>query len=82
MPKEKERKVGPVYRLFSQDLFSTNLHGEEIGFRQAEVWRSKSRQFSRDADIIGRIDESRRTNDKQKLPSVKKIGFIILRQSL
>jgi len=82
MPKEKERKVGPIYRVFSQDLYSTGFHAEEIGFRQDEMWRSKSRQFSKDADIIGKIEEGRRTNDKQKLPPVKKIGFIILRQSL
>lgn len=82
MPKEKDRKVGPVYRVFSQDLFSTGFHGEEIGFRQEEVWRSKSRQFSKDADIIGKIEEGRRTDDKQKLPPVKKKGFIILRQNL
>ncbi|MGY5863479.1 MAG: hypothetical protein RTV41_02685 [Candidatus Thorarchaeota archaeon] len=82
MPKEKDRKVGPVYRVFSQDLYSTGFHAEEIGFRQEEVWRSKSRQFSKDADIIGKIDEGRRTDDKQKLPPVKKVGFIILRQSL
>jgi hypothetical protein len=82
MPKEKERRVGPIYRVFSQDLYSMGFHPEEIGFRQEEMWRSKSRQFSRDADIIGKIDEGRRTKDKQKMPPVKKVGFIILRQSL
>jgi hypothetical protein len=82
MPKEKERKVGPVYRVFSQDLYSTGLHTEGFGFRQEEMWRSKSRQFSKDADIIGKIEEARRSDDKKKLPPVKRIGFIILRQSL
>ena len=80
--KEDDRKVGPIYRVFSQDLYSTGLHGEEIGIRQDEVWRSKSRQFSKDADIIGKIVETRRSNEKEKLPSTKKTGFIILRQSL
>ena len=83
MPKKNEdRKVGPVYRIFSQDLYSTSLHGEEIGFRQDEMWRSKSRQFSKDADIMGKIEETRRLNEKGKLPPLKKTGFIILRQSL
>ncbi len=80
--KEVERKVGPIFRILSQDLYTTGFHSEEIGFRQDEVWRSKSRQFSKDADIIGKIEESERTNEKEKLPSLEKIGFIILRQSL
>jgi len=82
LPKDEKRKVGPVYRVFSQDLHSTRLHGEGIGFRQAEMWRSKSRQFSKDADIIGNIGTAKRSDDKEKLPSLEKAGFIILRQSL
>ncbi len=80
--KDEKRKVGPVYRIFSQDLHSTRLHGEAIGFRQAEMWRSKSRQFSKDAQIIGNIETAKRPDDKEKLPSMKKAGFIILRKSL
>ncbi|TFG28226.1 hypothetical protein EU528_11575 [Candidatus Thorarchaeota archaeon] len=80
--KDEKRKVGPVYRVFSQDLHSTRLHGEGIGFRQAEMWRSKSRQFSKDADIIGNIHSATRSDDKEKLPPLDKVGFIILRQSL
>lgn len=82
MPKDNERKVGPIYRIFSQDLYATGFHTEGFGFRQEEMWRSKSRQFSKDADIIGKIEEARRSDDKTKLPPVKKFGFIILRQSL
>lgn len=80
--KSDERKIGPIYRVFSQDLYSTGFHGEEIGYRQDEIWRSKSRQFSRDADIVGKISEARRSNDKENLPSLEKTGFIILRQSI
>ncbi len=80
--KNDDRKVGPVYRVFSQDLYSTGFHGEEIGYRQDEIWRSKSRQFSKDADIMGKIMEARRSSEKEKLPSLEKTGFIILRQSL
>ena len=82
LPKDEKRKVGPVYRVFSQDLHSTQLHGEAIGFRQAEVWRSKSRQFSKDAAIIGNVETTKRSDDKEKLPRFEKAGFIILRQSL
>lgn len=83
MPKNDEkRKVGPIYRVFSQDLHSTRLHGEAIGFRQVEMWRSKSRQFTKDADIIGNIKTTQRSNEKEKLPSMEKAGFIILRSSL
>lgn len=83
LPKNDEkRKVGPIYRVFSQDLHSTRLHGEAIGFRQVEMWRSKSRQFTKDADIIGNIKTTQRSNEKEKLPSMEKAGFIILRSSL
>ncbi len=83
MPKNDEkRKVGPIYRVFSQDLHKTRLHGEAIGFRQVEMWRSKSRQFTKDADIIGNIATAQRSTDKEKLPSMEKAGFIIRRHSL
>ena len=76
------RKVGPVYRVLSQDLYGTGFHHEEIGFRQTEMWRSKSRQFSRDADIIGKIEERLKPMDKKGLTKPERVGFIILRQSL
>jgi len=82
LSKNEKRKVGPVYRVFSQDLHSTHLHGEAIGFRQAEIWRSKSRQFSKDATIIGNVDTAKRSDDKEKLPDLEPAGFIIIRQSL
>jgi hypothetical protein len=82
LPKDETRKVGPIYRVFTQDLHSTQLHGEAIGYRQAEMWRSKSRQFSKDASIIGSIDTTKRSDDKEKLPASEKVGFIILRKSL
>lgn len=82
MSKKDPRKVGPVYRVFSQDLYATGIHHEELGFRQAEMWRSKSRQFSRDADIVGKIEERRRPVDGKRLSKPERVGFIILRQSL
>lgn len=82
MSKKDPRKIGPVYRVLSQDLYGTGFHHEEMGFRQAEMWRSKSRQFSRDADIIGKIEERRKPMDKKRLTKPERVGFIIVRQSL
>ncbi|RLI58238.1 MAG: hypothetical protein DRP09_00435 [Candidatus Thorarchaeota archaeon] len=82
MPKAKSRKVGPVYRVFTQDLYSTGLHIEEFGYRQVEMWRSKSRQFSRDADIIGKIEEGRWVPKRERVGRPERAGFIILRRSL
>lgn len=82
MPKDEKRKVGPIYRVFSQDLHSTKFHEESIGYRQAEIWRSKSRQFTKDATIIGSIKTAKRNDDKEKMPSLEEEGFIILRKSL
>ena len=79
---EDGRKIGPVYRIFSQDLYATDLHSDELGMRQAEVWRAKSRQFSKDAEIIGKISEAHRRSHKDDMPDLEKSGFIILRDSL
>ena len=83
MPKDKdERKVGPKYRVMSQDLYSTGLHSDELGLRQVEVWRSKSRQFTKDSDIIGKIEEAKMDKDRKKLSHMEKSGFITLRSSI
>ncbi|MGQ4832724.1 MAG: hypothetical protein ACP6IS_02350 [Candidatus Asgardarchaeia archaeon] len=37
------------------DFWATSLHGEEIGIKQKEQWISKSRQFTKDMDIYGKI---------------------------
>jgi hypothetical protein len=79
---DDDRKIGPVYRVFSQDLYATDLHSDEMGMRQAEVWRAKSRQFSKDAEIIGRVSEAQRKSHKEDMPDLEKSGFIILRESL
>ncbi len=79
---DDERKVGPTYRVFAQDLYATDLHGDELGVRQAEMWRAKSRQYSRDAEIIGKIEEAQRSHHKEDLPNLEKTGFIIIRNSL
>ncbi len=83
MPNDKEeRKVGPKYRVMSQDLYSTGLHSDELGLRQVEVWRSRSRQFTKDSDIIGKIEEAKLDRDRKKLGRMEKSGFITLRSSL
>ncbi|MHA1637715.1 MAG: hypothetical protein ACTSUB_06835 [Candidatus Thorarchaeota archaeon] len=83
MPNDEEkRKIGPVYRSLSQDLYATDFHADEMGIRQAELWRAKSRQYSKDAEIIGKIDEARLPKGEKKLSDKEKVGFIIVRNSL
>ncbi len=82
MGDEEKRGGRTVFRMLSQDLYRTNLHGDEIGIRQVEQWRSRSRQFTKDADIIGSISEARIKNEGERLPHLEKEGFIIWRQSM
>ncbi|MDF1540501.1 MAG: hypothetical protein P1Q69_16515 [Candidatus Thorarchaeota archaeon] len=80
---DNEKRGGrTVYKMLSQDLFMTNIHGDEIGVRQTEQWRSSSRQFTKDSDIIGRISEATVKKGENKLPSLEKSGFMVLRQSM
>ena len=51
----KKKKI--VYKKIVVDFWATGLHGEEIGIRQLEQHRAKSRQFSKDLDIYGSIIE-------------------------
>lgn len=79
---DDERRGGKtVVRVLSQDLFRTGLHSEEIGIRQVDQWRARSRQFTKDAEIIGRISEAKTKKDGDKLPKLEKTGFISIRES-
>jgi len=40
----------------SVDLWRTSLHGVEIGIKQKEELMSRSRRFTRDTDIIGKVE--------------------------
>lgn len=40
------------------NFWATSLHGQELGIKQKEVWMAKSRQFTRDMDIVGSISEN------------------------
>jgi len=82
MGDDEKRGGRTVFRTLSQDLYRTNLHGEEIGIRQVEQWRSRSRQFTKDADIIGSLSEARIKSEGERLPPMERSGFIILRQSM
>lgn len=62
--------VDPLKRL-TIDFWATGLHGEEIGIRQKEQYRSKSRYFTLDMDIIGKYKEDG-----------KGVGFIALRKKI
>ncbi|MCF2138242.1 MAG: hypothetical protein K9W43_13505 [Candidatus Thorarchaeota archaeon] len=81
MSDDEKRGGKIVFRRFAQDLYRTGLHSDEIGIRQIDQWRSKSRQFTADADVIGKILESSFEDDSRKLSPLEKVGFIILRQS-
>ena len=61
-PKKRKRVT---YRKMVVDYWATSMHGEEIGIRQDEQHRAKSRQFSKDMDIYGAIKEGD-----------EKIGFV------
>ncbi|MFW9849237.1 MAG: hypothetical protein ACFFF4_08850 [Candidatus Thorarchaeota archaeon] len=82
MGDDKKRGGKTIYRVLSQDLFMTDVHGDEIGVRQTEQWRSRSRQFTKDSDIIGRISEARLKRGEKRLPHIEKSGFMVLRQSM
>ncbi|MFW9920457.1 MAG: hypothetical protein ACFFED_12715 [Candidatus Thorarchaeota archaeon] len=82
MNDDEKRGGRTIYRMLAQDLYRTNLHGDEVGIRQVEQWRSRSRQFTKDADIIGSISEARIKSEGERLPPMEKSGFIILRQSM
>ncbi len=71
-----------MYLILSQDLYSTDLHGDELGLHKQEVWRSKSRQFTKDAEIIGKIEEARYDEKVERLDRPEKVGFVMLRGSL
>lgn len=53
--KEEEKKKGRVKKIVV-DLWKTGLHGAEIGIREKETRMSKSRQFTRDMDLIGAVE--------------------------
>ncbi|RDE12419.1 MAG: hypothetical protein C4K49_10070 [Candidatus Thorarchaeota archaeon] len=77
--KELKRGGNIVYRLLSQDLYATGIHADKVGIKKDEDWRSKSRQFTQDSDIIGKIDESKLKKGTKELPPREKIGFITIR---
>ncbi|MHA1909458.1 MAG: hypothetical protein ACW98Y_19325, partial [Candidatus Thorarchaeota archaeon] len=82
MGDDEKRGGKTVFRMLSQDLYMTSIHGDEIGIRQTEQWRSRSRQFTKDSDIIGSISESKLKRGEKKLPGLEKTGFMVLRQSM
>ncbi len=81
MTDEEQRGGSKIYRTLVQDLYRTGLHSDEIGIRQIEQWRSKSRQFTADADVIGKIEEAVLDVESKKMGKQEKVGFVILRES-
>jgi hypothetical protein len=79
--KEEKRGGATVYRAFSQDLFKTGIHLDKIGVHQDDQWRSQSRQFNKDAEIIGKIEEAKLAKGAKELPKKEKVGFIVIREA-
>ncbi len=80
--KDYKRGGNIVYRLLSQDLYATGMHGDKVGFRQDEEWRLKSRQFTQDSEVIGKIEESKLKKGTKDLTPREKTGFITIRNAL
>ena len=51
-----------LVRKIAVDLWRTDLHAKEIGIKKQEEYMAKSRQFTRDMDIIGEIKENGKEN--------------------
>ncbi|MHA1267505.1 MAG: hypothetical protein ACTSRS_19880 [Candidatus Helarchaeota archaeon] len=53
---KKKEKWEKITRLrIEVDFWRTDLHGKEIGIRQKDQQRAKSRQFSKDMDLYGEV---------------------------
>jgi hypothetical protein len=50
------RAAGLAYSKFTVDLWLTDINDVEIGFFKHSRHRAKSRQFSKDSDVIGEVD--------------------------
>ncbi len=81
LPEEDVKRGGDtVYRVLSQDFYATDLHIEEIGIKQQEEWRSRSRQYTTDSEIIGKVETSQRSSASDSMPDLEKEGFIVQRE--
>jgi hypothetical protein len=53
---KKKKLKKKIRKKIIVDFWKTDLHGEEIGIRQKEQQRAKSRQFSKDMDLYGAVE--------------------------
>ncbi|TFF67030.1 hypothetical protein EU520_01720 [Candidatus Thorarchaeota archaeon] len=82
MPEEDIKRGGDtVYRVLSQDFYATDFHSEELGIKQQEEWRSKSRQFTSDSEIVGKVEVAQRSGPSEPMPDLEKNGFMVMRKS-
>ena len=54
---EEEIPLTKQKREIIVDLWRTNLHGEELGIRQKEQYRAKSRGFTKHTELFGKVTE-------------------------
>ena len=54
--------MADVVRKITVDLWKTDLHKKEIGLKKQEEYMAKSRQYTKDMNIIGEIREEKKPN--------------------
>lgn len=75
---ETQEEVIPITeieRKITVDLWKTKLHGEIVGIKQKEEYMAKSRQFSRDLELIGEVKEKKKGEEET-------IGYVGYRKGL
>ncbi|MHA1991024.1 MAG: hypothetical protein ACW981_18630 [Candidatus Hodarchaeales archaeon] len=71
-PEKKSRRSSKPIRTISVDLWKTGLHSAEIGIKRKETLMSKSRQFTKNMDLIGEIKEDNKKDN----------GFVAVNQGI
>jgi hypothetical protein len=71
-PEKKSRRSSSPIRTISVDLWKTGLHSAEIGIKRKETLMSKSRQFTKNMDLIGEIKEDNKKDN----------GFVAVNQGI
>jgi hypothetical protein len=74
-PQEEAKPKTEIERKISVDLWRTKLHDEIVGIKQKEEHMAKSRQFTRDLELIGEVFEKKKGENET-------IGFVGYRKGL
>ncbi|MFX1282187.1 MAG: hypothetical protein ACFFB5_00970 [Promethearchaeota archaeon] len=74
-PQEEATPITEIERKITVDLWKTKLHGEIVGIKQKEEYMAKSRQFTRDLELIGEVKEKKKGEEET-------IGYVGYRKGL